>query len=98
MLKLNFKNVSWFNIKKFPLFKKTENKSMENEQENVDYDEILCELINIKDQLKHAYCVFNLQSDLDLAESSIFFIKSLEIKYNYLIKKEYSNAIISTKD
>ena len=49
---------------------------------SVSNNEILMELAEVKNQLEHAQLLFNLQTDLDLIESFIYQIDSLEAKYN----------------
>ena len=50
-------------------------------------DLILEELAFVQNQLECANVVFNAQTNLDLIESSIYHIDSLEKKYNYLLKE-----------
>ena len=54
---------------------------------NVCSDKILLELAEVKNQLEHAQLLFNSQTNLDLIDSCIYQIDSLEAKYNYLIKE-----------
>ena len=54
---------------------------------NVSSDKILLELAEVKNQLEHAQLLFNSQTNLDLIDSFIYQIDSLEAKYNYLIKE-----------
>ena len=48
---------------------------------------ILEELALVQDKLEQAHVMFNFQTNFDLIESSIYYIESLESKYNYLIKR-----------
>ncbi len=56
-------------------------------------DKILLELAEVKDQLEHAQLLFNSQTNLDLIDSCIYQIDSLEAKYNYLIKEARKKGI-----
>ncbi len=60
---------------------------------SVSNNEILIELAEVKNQLEHAQLLFNLQTDLDLIESCIYQIDSLEAKYNYLLKEARKHGI-----
>ena len=60
---------------------------------SVSNNEILMELAEVKNQLEHAQLLFNLQTDLDLIESCIYQIDSLEAKYNYLLKEARKHGI-----
>ena len=60
---------------------------------SVSNNEILMELAEVKNQLEHAQRLFNLQTDLDLIESCIYQIDSLEAKYNYLLKEARKHGI-----
>lgn len=50
-------------------------------------DLILEELESVQNQLRCANVAFNVQTNFDLIESSIYHIDSLEKKYNYLLKE-----------
>ena len=60
---------------------------------SVSNNKILIELAEVKNQLEHAQLLFNLQTDLDLIESCIYQIDSLEAKYNYLLKEARKKGI-----
>ena len=60
---------------------------------SVSNNEILMELAEVKNQLEHAQLLFNLQTDLDLIESCLYQIDSLEAKYNYLLKEARKHGI-----
>ncbi len=60
---------------------------------NVHSDKILLELEEVKNQLEHAQLLFNSQTNLDLIDSCIYQIDSLEAKYNYLIKEARKKGI-----
>ena len=60
---------------------------------NVSSDKILLELAEVKNQLEHAQLLFNSQTNLDLIDSCIYQIDSLEAKYNYLIKESRKKGI-----
>ena len=59
----------------------------------VHCDKILLELEEVKNQLEHAQLLFNSQTNLDLIDSCIYQIDSLEAKYNYLIKEARKKGI-----
>lgn len=63
-----------------------------NKRKSRSFDEtekrnILEELALVQNQLERAHVVFNFQTNLDLIESSIYYIEALESKYSYLLKK-----------
>lgn len=63
-----------------------------NKRKSISFDEtekrnILEELALVQNQLERAHVVFNFQTNLDLIESSIYYIEALESKYSYLLKK-----------
>ena len=51
------------------------------------------ELAELKNQLENAQLLFNSQTNLDLIDSCIYQIDSLEAKYNYLIKEARKKGI-----
>lgn len=55
--------------------------------DEVEKRNILEELLSVQSQLERAHVIFNFQTNIDLIESSIYYIESLESKYNYLIKR-----------
>ncbi len=50
-------------------------------------NQLLVEMQSVKAQLDQARSSFELQTNLDLIESNIYEIESLEVRYNYLIKQ-----------
>ncbi len=84
---------SWFfTLQKF-IFKKFLNTTNSINSISAHFDEeqnnnlLLEELDLVQNQLAQAHVVFNSQTNVDLIESSIYYIDSLETKYNYLIKE-----------
>lgn len=55
--------------------------------DEIEKKKILEDLALVQSKLEHAHVVFNFQTNIDLIESSIYYIESLESKYSYLIKQ-----------
>ena len=53
----------------------------------IEKKKILEDLALVQSKLEQAYVVFNLQTNIDLIESAIYYIESLESRYRYLIKQ-----------
>lgn len=83
-----FKVVDYSNEKDVESFKQVsdfcENLSCFSE---IEKQNILEELALVQNKLERAHVIFNFQTDIDLIESLIYYIESLESRYNYLIKR-----------
>lgn len=62
-------------------------------KKNKNDNSILMEIAKVQDQLVHAQLLFDTQTNLDLIESCIYQIESLEVKYNYLIKEARAKGL-----
>ncbi|MDL2288845.1 YaaL family protein [Oscillospiraceae bacterium OttesenSCG-928-F05] len=67
--------------RKFAFFKRAES---ETERER---RELLISLDRTKEELEFARIGFNMASDPDLVESSVFEINALQARYNYLLRR-----------
>jgi len=76
-------------------FKKNEVEEIKEKDYNFENDEFLLisEIEEVKFMLEQAKVEFNNQTDFDLISSSIYYIRALETKLNYLIKKARKNNV-----